>query len=142
MLSKAATPASTGKQPVSLRVLIVDDDDFQLDYISELLQTHGVPRATQAASGSLALAAMGRDGVPFDLIIVDLYMPDMDGFQFMEEVAKKGYAGALVIASGQRKEILHSAALVAQLRRFNFLGTVSKPVSKSDLNAILQKVCA
>ena len=135
-------PVNAGRKPASLRVLIVDDDEFQLDYISELLQTHGVSGPTQAASGALALTAMGRSGVPFDLIIVDLYMPDMDGFQFMEEVAKRGYTGALVIASGQRKEILHSAALVAQLRRFNFLGTVSKPVNKDSLAAILKKACA
>jgi hypothetical protein len=38
---------------------------------------------------------------------------------------------------GQRSDVLHSAGLVAQLRRFKLLGTLPKPVQKAALKSLL-----
>lgn len=125
-----------------MRAMIVDDDPFQLEYLPELLRGLGVHDVSVAASGDEALAAMGKSKAAFDLMLVDLYMPGMDGFQFMESVAKRGFSGALIIVSGLSPEVLRSASLVAKLQRFNLLGSITKPVSKDSMVEMLGKLKA
>jgi CheY-like chemotaxis protein len=122
-----------------LRVLLVDDDDFQIDAITEILRGLGVRDIACASSGTEALQKLAPRDSGYHLIVLDLHMPGMDGFQFMESIAHGGYAGALIIVSGQSQDVLHAASLVARLRRFTLLGAVAKPVGRSALSDLLSK---
>ncbi|QDL54255.1 response regulator [Rhodoferax aquaticus] len=126
----------------ALRVLVVDDDPFQLEVIAEALKGLGILDIVAAASGEQALSALSKAkaNAPFHLMLSDLHMPGMDGFEFMAAVAKGGFAGALIIVSGQASDVMHSASLVAQLRRFTLLGTLSKPVDKTALLQLINKL--
>jgi len=128
------------KKPIdSLKVLVVDDDPFQLEVIADCLQTLGVQHVTQCSSGALALQEIAKSkSAPFDLMLSDLHMPGMDGFEFMAAVGQGGFKGALIIVSGQTSDVLHSASLVARLRRFNLLGLLPKPVEKTALAALMR----
>jgi CheY-like chemotaxis protein len=137
--NKKAAYAGARKTVGALKVLVVDDDPFQLEFIAEVLRSLGVLDITLAASSELALQAQNRyrDGAAFDLLLCDLHMPGMDGFQLMEAIAGAGFKGALIIVSGQGSTVMRSAALVAQLRRFRLLGSLEKPLDKSALSALL-----
>jgi CheY-like chemotaxis protein len=141
----APLPAYRSKSRDQLKVLVVDDDPFQLEFVSDILRSLGLSQITAATSGDKALQALSAaktTQAPFDLMLSDLHMPGMDGFQFMAAVAAGGFAGALIIFSGQSSEVMHSATLVAQLRRFTLLGTLTKPVEKAQLSALLSKLLA
>jgi CheY-like chemotaxis protein len=141
-MNKASTAAPATPAPsrhAALKVLLVDDDAFQLKMITGIFQGLGVTDIAAASSGEAALMELSVRR-KFDLMVLDLHMPGMDGFKFMEAVSKAGYTGALIIASGQSGEIIHSASLVAQLRRFTLLGSVTKPVSRAALSALLSKL--
>ena len=137
-----STTARTSRKPMDqLKVLVVDDDPFQLEVISDSLMELGVRHVTQATGGAMALNLITQNkNAPFDLMLSDLHMPGMDGFEFMAEVAQKGFKGALVIVSGQTSDVLHSASLVARLRRFNLLGMLAKPVDKSAMAALVRQI--
>jgi CheY-like chemotaxis protein len=123
----------------ALRLLVVDDDAFQIEVNADMLRALGVVDITTATSGEQALQAVHRNHGAFDVMLCDLYMPGMDGFQFMDNVARSGFTGGVIIVSGQSTEVVHSASLVAQLRRFKLLGALSKPVNRTQLGEMLNK---
>ena len=129
---KFSNPKATAPRH-TLQVLVVDDDSFQLALLADILQALGVTDVTTVASGAQALDLLGEHPQRFNLMLLDLHMPGMDGFEFMAQAACAGFTGGLIIVSGQSDEVLHAASLVAKLRRFSLLGSVSKPVGKADL---------
>ncbi len=140
MTTPIATPSDAIAAPLAaLRVLLVDDDSFQLEMISEILESLGVTHITTAGHGEQALQLISGHA-PFDLMLLDLNMPDMDGFKFMDSLTTVGYSGALIIVSGLSGDVLRAATMVAQLRRFTLLGTVSKPVGIAALSPLLAKL--
>ncbi|MNI22517.1 Signal transduction histidine-protein kinase BarA [compost metagenome] len=66
-------------------ILVIEDDLMTSDLMTKLLHKEGYV-VTQARNGRLALDCMAKE-VPA-LILLDLMMPEMDGFQFIEEVRK------------------------------------------------------
>lgn len=64
-------------------VLVVEDDEATREMMLRLL--HGMGCAASAASNGVAALERLREHVP-QLILLDLMMPEMDGFQFLEEV--------------------------------------------------------
>jgi CheY-like chemotaxis protein len=142
MNATATTAPPAPKSLDSIRALVVDDDQFQLELNADLLKDLGVSNITTATSGEQALKAVvnAKGSAGFNLMLSDLYMPGMDGFQFMEAVARNGFAGSLIIVSGQGPEVMRSASLVAQLRRFKLIGTLEKPVKKAELSALLSQL--
>jgi CheY-like chemotaxis protein len=63
--------------PDAQSLLVVDDDVFTLDGLTELLETHGY-QVRQAQNGQEALEAAKRSPAPA-FILLDLSMPVMDG---------------------------------------------------------------
>jgi len=59
-------------------IMVVDDDKVSLDFLSSFLETHGyIPRPVP--SGKLAIMAAKRE--PPDLVLLDVNMPDMNGYE-------------------------------------------------------------
>lgn len=89
-----AAPALAGKPdgpgggsfhggPVSGRILIADDDPANRDLLSRRLQRHGY-QVSEADGGRAALERLRRER--FDLLLLDVLMPDLDGREALEEI--------------------------------------------------------
>ena len=70
-----------------LRILYVEDDPTAREYIQKGLCEHGYSvEAAQDADAGLDRAATG----PFDLLILDVMLPDSDGFSLLEALRERG----------------------------------------------------
>ncbi|MDX9957162.1 MAG: fused response regulator/phosphatase [Spirochaetia bacterium] len=72
---------SGGTAKRSGRILVVDDDQFGRDLLSRHLERQG-HTVCQANSGKAAFDILIE--APFDIVILDIMMPGMSGFQFLE----------------------------------------------------------
>jgi CheY-like chemotaxis protein len=68
------------------RILVVDDDEMVLMALDELLKPEGYEVHT-AGSGAEALQKL--DGSAYDLIMTDVIMPEMDGFELCKRIRQK-----------------------------------------------------
>lgn len=69
--------------PPSTRILVVDDDPGLLVLITKMLERVG-PKPMVAETGTGGLALLDREVV--DLLILDLMLPDLDGFEVLREI--------------------------------------------------------
>ena len=79
------------------RVLVVDDSASTRRVVRRALTTSGVPNAgiREAVNGLEALAMIAED--PPQLVLSDVNMPLMDGFELLEEMQKRGYIGTIPV---------------------------------------------
>lgn len=68
------------------RILIVDDDEMVLIAVNELLRSEGYEVHT-VSRGIDALARLDQD--EYDLLILDIIMPEMDGFELCKKIREK-----------------------------------------------------
>jgi signal transduction histidine kinase/CheY-like chemotaxis protein len=126
----------------AMRVLVVDDNATNQRIFHELLDSWAM-KPTVADAGASGLAEMQRavaDGKPYRLLLLDLMMPEMDGFELAKRVRMNpDFADCSMI-------MVSSAARPGDSGRCRQLGIqryLTKPVVQSDLlEAILQVIDA
>ena len=96
-------------------VLVIDDDAFLLDMYA--LKFSQKDFHVTASSGTIDALEKLRAGYTPEIIVVDLVMPTMDGFEFLEVVRKEelGRGALIIILSnlGQQEDIDRGLALGA-----------------------------
>jgi DNA-binding NtrC family response regulator len=80
------------------RILIVDDDPQILKLFSKILTKGGYTVITEN-SGSRAMEALEKAG-PVDLMVLDLSMPERDGFEVLKEMRIKRPGLRILVTSG------------------------------------------
>ncbi len=113
--------------------LIVDDDEFAVQAMADALVAAGVQRVLSAGDGQAALKLIKTLPVQPDFLICDLYMPNMDGVEFLEVLAERAYQGGIFIVTGVDPVLLEPVKVMAQYKSLNVLGAYVKPISIDDL---------
>jgi CheY-like chemotaxis protein len=126
--------AAHGESP---SVLVVDDDEFAHEVLREMLGLLGVSAMHSAEDGRKALKVLAGLHPPPDFLICDVFMPDMDGIEFLEQLAGLGYSGGVVILSGVDAQMLSLSRELAATNGLNILGAFIKPVGLQQLSHAL-----
>jgi PAS domain S-box-containing protein len=129
--------AGTEAAPKIVHLMIVEDDPDTLEMLRATLEARGFSvTACESAAKTLEVASANQ----VDLIISDIGMPEMDGFQMIKQLREiQGYQNVPAIAlSGYASQKDAKAALAA-----GFNAHVSKPVDPAELvimvNGLLEK---
>jgi CheY-like chemotaxis protein len=134
------TATATPSAPRSKLALVVDDDSFSQELFSEMLMALGVGDIHTASTGRIALRTLASMPRTPDVLICDVFMPDMDGIEFLSELAKKGYQGGIILVSGLDISMMAIAQEVALADGLKLLGAYTKPVPQNVLAQALMQV--
>jgi signal transduction histidine kinase/CheY-like chemotaxis protein len=123
------------------RMLIVDDNQTNRRILRDMLAAEGVKveEASTASEGLDAIRHAVQRKTPYDLAILDMQMPDMDGFALAaavrQEKAIKRTNLLMLTSAGQRGD-------GERCRELGIRGYLTKPMSRADLLEALGTVLA
>ena len=115
-------------------VLIVDDEPSLRQTLTRVLQFAGCA-VTTAADGREALRLI--DGNTYDLIYLDIHLPDMGGLDVLKEIHQRQPDIPVILCTGFSEQINEKQAREAGIREL-----VMKPYATGSLNKIIRKVLA
>lgn len=117
------------------RVLLVEDDLLLSELLEMLLMLEGL-EVVHAGNGAEALERL-QDG-SFDLIVLDLMMPVLDGFGFLNRLGQEGgeQPPVLVFSASTNPEIADRA------RQAGAAAVARKPVDQEEFVALVRSLIA
>lgn len=106
-----------------MKVLLVEDNEMNVLIARRQLQKHGIHVAV-AYSGPEAISSV--QSAAFDIILMDLQMPGMDGFETTKKLRELNYDGPIIALTA-------ASVTGEELRSRHFDGMLPKPFSPDDL---------
>jgi len=132
--SRPARPDSGRLRLTACRILLAEDHEMNRKLVRAIVERLGAT-VTEAVDGAEAVERARdaeRAGRPFDLVLMDLQMPRLDGFEATRRLRAEGFAGPIVALTGNALESERRQCLEAGFDDF-----ASKPVRKERLFDIL-----
>ena len=119
-----------------LHILVAEDNEFNAQLLEQLLVRRG-HRVRLASNGREALA-LAEEGA-FDLLLLDVHMPELDGFQVVQAIRERertagGHLPIIALTARSRKED-RERCLAAGMDDF-----LAKPIQAADLWAAIDRV--
>jgi len=126
--------AIKGSVSSKARILFVDDEEMLRDIGSEMIEFLGHEVET-AADGYACLDKLENDSKGFDLIILDMIMPGLDGYHTIEELIKRDIRAKVIISTGfsfehEKFTLINNSLIVSRL---------NKPFNLDELSKILDE---
>jgi CheY-like chemotaxis protein len=116
--------AREGGPLTGLKVVLVDDEPDALEFLSFVLENEG---AVVASFADPAVALEEVVAHPPDVVVSDLYMPHMTGWEFLEQARLRGVRAPAAAITAHPSVENRSRCVAA-----GFCACVSKPVAPSD----------
>jgi CheY-like chemotaxis protein len=120
------------------KILLMDDEQIILDVTLEVLTFLGYD-VMFANDGLAAIELYKREkaaGVPFDVVILDLSIPDgMGGKETIARLKEFDPGVRAIVSSGYGND-----PVVTDYTRYGFSGKLSKPYKINDMKAILEEL--
>lgn len=117
------------------RVLTVDDSKTMRDMVSFTLKSGGY-ETIEAGDGQEALNTIADAAI--DLIITDLNMPNMDGFELIKQLRSGQHKFTPILVLTTESELQKKE----QGKAFGATGWIVKPFNPDKLLQVVRKVCA
>ncbi|MEX0740029.1 MAG: response regulator transcription factor [Pseudohongiella sp.] len=120
-----------------MRILLIDDHDLFREGLKYLLPVLD-DKVQYFEAGSLEAALdFADDDAPIDLVLLDYYMPGVNGLEALEKCRQRFEAATLVVLSGEE-----DARIIRSLVEHGAAGFIPKSSSREELIAALKLVLA
>ncbi|MCG8617712.1 MAG: sigma-54 dependent transcriptional regulator [Desulfobacterales bacterium] len=119
---------------MTARILVVDDEKDMTRLLQRTLEPELDCKVTMAFSGEMALNVIQQTDVSFDLVISDIRMPEMDGFELLDRL-KTAYPDLTVVMLTAYGNI-ESAVAAIKKGAYDF---ISKPFEQDEIIFKIQK---
>jgi two-component system, NtrC family, response regulator AtoC len=113
------------------KILLVEDEDISRDSLTRLLNMSGY-QVTGAPSGLLALSLLSQDS--FDIIITDLFLPDINGIDILKQGKELCPATEIILITGHA-----SAETAVKAMKEGAFDYITKPLNFDELSIIIIK---
>lgn len=133
MLTKTSVAQATSKP----QILICDDDAAFSAELIEALQMRGY-----TASALLTLSAIRAAIVAPNFLLLDVCMPDPDGFEILKMLAEHERRDhfRIVMISGGDEHLLETAGKFCETNGLDLIGTMRKPIAIRELCELIDSV--
>jgi len=118
--------------PDVFHVLVVDDDTDVRGLLAAVLESDGVAKVTEAASGAEAMSFLGRD--EFDVAVVDVQLPDHSGLEILRWARAAEIDTELIVLTGHAD--VETAVEAMRLGAYDF---ITKPCKNAELREVVLK---
>jgi two-component system nitrogen regulation response regulator NtrX len=112
------------------RVLVVDDEPGVREALTAILQDEGYA-VSAVESGEDGIGAL--EGAPFDVVLLDVWLPGIDGIETLHEMRERSWDTPVVMISGHGT--IETAVRATKLGAFDF---VEKPLSLERVLLVLR----
>lgn len=115
-----------------LRVLLVDDSEFSLKYLTKVFENIGIYQIVTAHDGKQGLQIFNQQY--FDLVVTDYNMPEMDGLQLIDHIRnhpERGSVPILMVTSEQNQNRL------AAIEKSEVSAILDKPFEATSIKRLL-----
>lgn len=129
---KPAQPDYSPTSDLPARILVVDDEPRLLESLASLLRGRHY-QVTEAGGGRRACQLIDEE--TFDLAMLDLRMPEVDGFAVMSHIANRQPGCGVIVVSGES-----SFTAVSRALRRGALDYIRKPFDPEELLATVDNV--
>jgi CheY-like chemotaxis protein len=119
-------------------VLIVDDDEHSQEILRKAFSGWGVTDILLAGNGLKAVHVLDSMLPHPDVLVCDIFMPDMDGIEFIDELVKRNFKGGVIFVTGVNREMLDVAQTIASHRGLRVLAEFVKPIQPDVLLKVLK----
>ena len=120
-----------------MRLLVVEDSPL-LRKMFGLAFPHQLNELMAAENGRDAMDLLEATAEPFDAVLLDLRMPDMDGVEFLRAFGRQPVHGRtpVIVTTAESDD----SELMAKARALGVAAVVKKPWSPRALRSVVQKV--
>ena len=130
---KPAAKKTKAKAPADIHVLVVDDEKNLTLAMRRLLSAEGY-RTETASSGVLALEAVKDKS--FDVIFLDVNMPEMNGLETFKKLKKVAPDSAVIMITGYGKTL---KALVEEAQEQGVRSVINKPFKITEITSAIRE---
>ncbi|MBL4797925.1 MAG: EAL domain-containing response regulator [Oleispira sp.] len=123
----------------NVNTIIVDDSKSIRVVLDAILNQLGVAGIAHCGTGLEALLMINSRPDYYQLLFVDLNMPEMDGMELIRHLGNQDFKGSIVIISGMEIRVINLASDIARQNKVHLIGNIVKPIRVEELEHILTK---
>jgi PAS domain S-box-containing protein len=138
-LPMPAAPPAAAPEPLACRVLVVEDGPDNQKLIAAILRKAGaeVTLAANGRAGCDLVRTAARDGRPYDVVLMDMQMPVLDGYAATAELRRAGYRRPVIALTAHAMQGERERCLAAGCDDF-----VTKPINRVALVDTVRRYAA